>query len=455
MDSALKLLAVFGLVLVNGVFVAAEFALVSTRPTRMDQLVAQGNRWASLVKRAMADPNRFISAAQIGITMASLGLGWLAEPAVAELLEPVFAKVLGENSIIGAQVVSALLALFIVTLLHIVLGEQVPKMIALQRSEATALAITPIVAAISIPFRPLIALLYWLTAVVLNLLGLEWEGERHLVYSEDELKLMITASHQKGILDETEEAIINRVFGFGEWVTAQVMVPRTEIEAIPIDSTLDETTSLLADSGHSRYPVYGEDIDDIRGVFHSKDLFRLYARNETHRFNLRRMVREPLMVAESTNLDDLLASMKKERSQIAIVVDEYGGTAGMVTFEDVLERIVGDVQDEFETGGDDVVTDQTSGITTVSGLLPLGDVNEIFGLDLEESFYNTIGGYIFGQLGRRPELGDMVSVGELTLTVAALDGLRIDRIVLNRLPDNHVESSLVNDELAASETTPA
>src|SRR6188472_1090179 len=161
MDSALKLLAVFALVAINGVFVAAEFALVGARPTRIDQLVAQGNRWARLVKRAMDDPNRFISAAQVGITMASLGLGWLAEPAIAELLIPIFEPILGENGPIGAHLVSAIIALFIVTLLHIVLGEQVPKMIALQRSEATIMAITPVVSTIAVPFRPLIAILYW------------------------------------------------------------------------------------------------------------------------------------------------------------------------------------------------------------------------------------------------------------------------------------------------------
>ncbi|HRA47418.1 MAG TPA: CNNM domain-containing protein, partial [Thermomicrobiales bacterium] len=184
MDSVLKLLAVFALVAINGIFVAAEFALVSVRPTRIEQLEAEGNRWARLVRRALNDPNRFISAAQVGITMASLGLGWLAEPAIAELLIPVFDPILGEGGRIGAHLISAIIALFIVTLLHIVLGEQVPKMIALQRSEATVLAITPIVSAIAVPFRPLIALLYWLTAVVLKFLGLTWEGEQHLVYSE-------------------------------------------------------------------------------------------------------------------------------------------------------------------------------------------------------------------------------------------------------------------------------
>jgi putative hemolysin len=442
MESVLKLLAVLALVFVNGVFVAAEFALVGARPTRIDQLVAQGNRWARLVKRAMDDPNRFISAAQVGITMASLGLGWLAEPAVAQLLIPVLEPILGHEGRIGAHLVAGTIALFVITLLHIVLGEQVPKMIALQRAESTVLAITPVVSAIAVPFRPLIALLYWLTAVVLRFIHIEWKGEQHLVYSEDELKMMITASQQRGILDENEEAMINRVFGFGEVVTEQVMVPRTEIEAIPVRASLEEVMKFVADSGHSRYPVYGENLDDIRGVFHAKDLYRLLSRNEQHRFSLRRMVRTPLMVAESTNLDDLLTRMKRERTQIAIVVDEYGGTAGMVTLEDVLERIIGDVQDEFETEGDDIeMLDERS--ARISGLLSLEDVNERFGVNFEDPFYNTIGGFLFGQLGRRPEIGDTVTVNDINLTIVELDGLRIDRIEISSLPEQRQETEAV------------
>lgn len=442
MDSILKLVAVLALVAINGLFVAAEFALVGARPTRIDQLAAQGNRWARLVKRAMDDPNRFISAAQVGITMASLGLGWLAEPAVAQLLIPVLDPILGESGRIGAHLVAGAIALFVITLLHIVLGEQVPKMIALQRAESTVLAITPLVSAIAVPFRPLIALLYWLTAVVLRAIRLEWQGEHHLVYSEDELKMMITSSHQRGILDENEQAMINRVFGFAELVTEQVMVPRTEIEAIPIRASLEEVTKLVAESGHSRYPVYGENLDDLRGVFHTKDLYGLLARNELHRFSLRRMVRAPLMVAESTNLDDLLTRMKRERTQIAMVVDEYGGTAGMVALEDVLERIIGDVQDEFETEGEDIV-ELEKGRARISGLLSLEHINERFRLSLEDPYYNTIGGFVFGQLGRRPVVGDTVTVDGIDLKVVQLDGLRIDRIEISTLPARMPEAEPV------------
>lgn len=440
MDSILKLLAVLALVLINGLFVAAEFALVSVRPTRIDQLVAQGNRMARLVRRAMDDPNRFISAAQVGITVASLGLGWLAEPAVATLLEPLLEPIVGHENAVSAHLISAIIALLIITLLHIVIGEQVPKMIALQRSEATILASAPIVAWIAVPFRPLIALLYWLTGLVLRALGLTWQGEHHLVYSEDELRMLVTASHQKGFLDESEQEMINRVFSFAELLAEQVMVPRTEIAAIPVDASIDEMTKIVAESGHARFPVYGENLDDIRGVFHAKDLYRLLAKNEEHRFNLRRLVRAPLMVAESTNLDVLLTRMKRERTHVAIVVDEYGGTAGMITLEDVLERIIGEVQDEFESDADDVQILPT-GETRLSGLVSLDEIQTRFGVELDDPFYNTVGGYVFGRLGRRPQVGDEVAADGLTLRIVALDGLRIDRVEITRTVAGPVESA--------------
>ena len=197
-NDLLLLLAVAGLIAINGFFVAAEFALVSVRPTRIDSLAADGNWSASIVQKALKDPNRFISACQVGITMASLGLGWIAEPAIASLVSPLLEPILGENSAISSHLIAAAFALIMVTLLHIVIGEQVPKMIAIQRSMPTVLKTAPVVHAVSIPFRPLIAVLYWLTELVLGMLGLAWEGEHSLVYTEDELKMLVTASRKKG-----------------------------------------------------------------------------------------------------------------------------------------------------------------------------------------------------------------------------------------------------------------
>lgn len=429
MDEVYKLSAVLALVLLNGFFVAAEFALVSVRPTRINQLVEQGNRMARLVQRAQADPNRFISAAQVGITMASLGLGWIAEPALATLIEPLFDSIVSDDSRIGLHIVAGAMAFLIVTLLHIVLGEQVPKMIALQRSEATLFASAAPVSWISIWFRPLIALLYWLTAIVLKPLGLSWQGEHHLVYSEDELKMLVTASQQQGYLDESEQELISRVFGFADIEADEVMVPRTEIVALAATATQAEVTETVAASGHARYPVYDEDLDDIIGIFHVKDLYRFQLRARQGEFSLRRMVRSPIIVPGAMPLSELLAMMKRQRTHVAIVLDEYGGTSGMVTLEDVLERIIGDVRDEFEVGVDEVEISPT-GETRISGLLSIDDVNHRFNLTIEDPIYNTIGGYVFGQLGRRPEIGDEVRIDTHIFRVDSMDGLRIDRIQL-------------------------
>lgn len=423
----LRLGAVFGLILLNGLFVAAEFAIVTARPTRIEQMVAAGNRRARIVQRSMADPNRFISASQVGITMASLALGWIAEPALSGIVRPLLEPILGENAWIGAHVVAGILAYFIITLLHIVLGEQVPKMIALQRAEATALTTAVPVAWMSIPFRPFIALLYWLTGVVLRPLGLEQQSEHGLVYSSDELKMLVSDSQRRGLIDTSEHELINRVFGFADLTAEEAMVPRTEMTVIPIDATLQEVTKTVASSGHARFPVYGENADDILGIFYAKDLYKLLARGQTDRFQLRRMIRPPLTIPSAMQLDDLLARMKRDRTQIAMVVDEYGGTAGMVTLEDVVERIIGDVDDEFERPSQDIQP-LPNGESRVSGLMPIAEANERLNLTLEDPFYLTVGGYVFGQLGRRPELGDEITAGGATLRVDALDRLRIDKV---------------------------
>ncbi len=426
-DSWLRLLAVVALVGINAVFVAAEFALVTVRATRIDQLVAAGNRRARIVQRAQSDPNRFISAAQVGITMASLGLGWIAEPALAGIFSPLLEPALGHNSRIGSHVIAGVVAYFVVTLFHIVLGEQVPKMVALQRAEATILTTAPPVAWISVPFRPFIWLLSWLTNFILRLFGLESQGEHHEVYSEDELRMLVAVSQQKGLIDKSEQELIARVFGFADVAVEEVMVPRTEMIAIPIDADLDDVVKAVASSGHARFPVYGDDPDDILGIFYAKDLYRVLASRQEHRFLLRRIVRAPMTVPATMDIDDLLARMKRDRTQIAIVVDEYGGTAGMVTLEDVVERIVGDLDDEFERPTREV-QELDNGEYRVSGLMSVDDFGQRFGIEIDEPYYLTIGGYVFGQLGRRPEPGDQVLVDAALLRIESMDGLRIDRL---------------------------
>jgi CBS domain containing-hemolysin-like protein len=430
MDTTIRLLAVLGLVLLNGFFVAAEFALVSARATRINQLADEGNWSARTVQKAMNDPNRFISACQVGITLASLALGWIAEPAIGHLIDPALERVLGHSSPISARLISAAIALFIVTLLHIVVGEQVPKMIALQRSERTVLMSAPVVSWISVPFRPIIALLYWLTDRVLHLIGLHWEGEHSLVYTEDELKMLVTASQQSGFLEQSEQEMIERVFQFADIMADEVMVPRTEMVALAVDAGYDEILATVLDSGHSRFPTYRDDLDEVIGIFYSKDLLRMSSAGDRRDFKLQHWIRPAVFVPEHMPLDELLATMRAKQSHAVIVVDEFGGTAGLVTLEDVLERIVGDVDDGPSEHGPDV-EQLENGTVRLSGLMSINDVNEQFGTHIEDPFYNSLGGYVFGQIGRRPAVGDEIRVNGHVLRIAELDGLRIDRVDLD------------------------
>jgi CBS domain containing-hemolysin-like protein len=432
-DIAWRLAVLFLLVGLNGFFVAAEFSLVSVRRTRIEQLVADGNVLARVVARAMDDPNRFISAAQLGITMASLGLGWVGEPALARLLEPLLDSFLPHRiAFFTGHGVAVFIAFTIITLLHLVIGEQVPKMLALQRSEGTILATAQITELVAVVFRPFIAVVYWSTEAVLRPLGLRYEGEKHLVYTVEELEMLVTASAEGGQLDESEQEMIKRVFNFADLTAHQVMVPRTEIIGVPATMTQEELSDLIAREGRARYPVYNSTLDDIVGVVHVKDVFRaLRRRPPSEPFDVRRITREALTVPESLTIDELLAMMKARRTHMAIVIDEYGGTAGLITLEDLFEAIIGEVQDEFERPETDIEV-LPDGSARVSGLVLISEFNRRLETKIEDSNFDTIGGFVFGRLGRKPELGDEVQSDGLLFRVDALDGLRIARLRVER-----------------------
>jgi CBS domain containing-hemolysin-like protein len=443
-DELLKLAAVAFLILLNGFFVAAEFSLVSARSNRIDGLIDKGSWSARAVRRAMAQPNRFISACQVGITVSSLTLGWLAEPAIAHLIEPSLERVLGNDAWIGAHIVAAAIAILLITTLHIVLGEQVPKMIAIQRTERAILTTAPVIGWITLPIRPFIAFLYWLTDLILDAIGLTRQAEHSLVYTEDELKLLVSASRMQGYLEASEQEMIERVFAFADVETDEIMVPRTEMLALPATSTLDDIADLVATTGHTRFPVYGDHLDDLIGVFHAKDLIRQQFQTGLNDFNIRRFVHPAVFVSAHTPLDELLATMKAKRTHMVIVVDEYGGTAGLVTLEDVLERIVGDVDDQFDNGPAEI-EHLDNGVVKVSGLLSIAEVNERFGTSIEDEYYNSLGGFVFGQLGRKPEVGDEIRANGHLFRVSELDGLRIDRIEILDAPEEEPVNASVEE----------
>jgi CBS domain containing-hemolysin-like protein len=425
-DVGFRLVAVLALVLANGFFVAAEFALISVRKTRIDQLLAEGSRMARPVRRALDHPDQFIAATQLGITMASLGLGWIGEPALASMLHPLFARLPANISLATAHSLAVAIAFIIITSLHIVLGELAPKTVALQYAEKTALIVAKPTELFLRTFKPFIRALNGMGWAVVKMLGMKPSGGHGLVHSEEELKMLVTASQEAGVLEEEEEQMLHRVFHFNEFTAAEMMVPRTEMPAVRADAPIGEVVDLVWRGRHTSLPVYRGELDDIVGIMLVPDLVRALASFPPN-FNLAAIAREALTVPETMKADELLRQMRRHRTHQAIVIDEYGGTAGIVTFERVMERIVGELGGDFGTAALPIrqLPDRSF---EIDGLALVTDINERFGLQIDEETYTTIGGYMLGRLGRRPAIGDTVEVEGKTLRVEAVDGLRVSRV---------------------------
>jgi putative hemolysin len=430
MDVGLRLLAVLALVLGNGFFVAAEFSLVTVRKTRIDQLIAEGSSLAGSVRRALDNPTNFIATTQVGITMASLGLGWIGEPTVARTIEPAFAFLPPMISLTTAHTIAVAIAFVTITSVHIVLGELVPKTIALHRAEQTAMLVVRPAQLLQRTLLPFIRILNGAGRMVLKLMGLREPPSHGLVHSEEELKMLVTASQEAGVLEEDEEQMLQRVFHFSEFTAAQMMVPRTEMAAVPGDATLQYIVDLVLRGRFTSLPVYREDVDDVIGIMLVTDLVKALA-SPTQSFSAAAIAREALTVPETVKADELLRQMRRHRTHQAIVIDEYGGTAGLVTFERVMERIVGQLGGDFGTAARQV-TRLPDGAAEVDGLALVSDINEQFGLEIDEETYSTIGGYMLGRLGRRPKLNDTVEAGNRALAVVALDGLRVARVRIQK-----------------------
>jgi CBS domain containing-hemolysin-like protein len=428
-EIAWRLAAVMALVFANGFFVAAEFSLVTVRKTRIDQLIAEGSSLARPVRRAITDPDSYIAATQLAITMTSLGLGWIGEPAVSSLIQPALQLLPIALREATAHSIAVALGFACITALHIVLGELAPKTVALQHAERTALIVGRPTEVFMRVFWPFISMLNSTGRAVVRLLGLKPPSGSSLVHSEEELKMLVTASQEAGVIEEEEEQMLHRVFGFGDLTSGQVMLPRTEMVALPVRVGRQELLTRLAQATQLVIPVYGAHLDDIRGLVRMRDLLGVLA-GAAEVVDLTPMLHEPLTVPETLKADELLMEMRKRRSPLAIVIDEYGGTAGMVTFERLMERIVGEIG-SADGSGTSAITVLTDGSALIDGLALTTDVNVQFGLDIDEDLYDTIGGYVLGRLGRRPRLGDSVEVGGRKIRIEALDGLRVARVLLS------------------------
>jgi len=428
-----KLLAVFALVLTNAFFVAAEFSLVSVRRTRIAELIAKGETSALLVKEAIDKPDAVIAATQLGITLASLGLGWIGEPALAHLLQPIVELFpVGVRSEISHSI-SAAIAFGVITFLHVVIGELAPKSIALQNPEGTSLFVARPTLWAEWIFKPAIWVLNGAGNAILRLVGIKPASGHQLVHSVEELKMLVTASTEGGVVEEDESVMLHAIFDLGELVVRQVMIPRTEVVGVEADMPLEEIIALATQSTFTKFPVYEDSLDQILGVVHVKELLRAMQSPDCKTRTARTLAKEAMYVPETISIGVLLQQFRQHRQHIAIVLDEFGGTAGLVTLEDLLEEIVGEVSDPFDTLTPKIEK-LPDGSFEIDGLALIDEVNDSLGLNLVEPDYDTIAGYVLGRLRRIPRVNDVVEGDGVRLRVEKMDGMRIDRILLTPNP---------------------
>ena len=456
-STALDIGIVFLLVLANAFFVASEFALVSVRKTRIDQLAAEGNKTATIVQRAVHDLDRYIAATQVGITIASLLLGGLGEQTLEPILAFLFNWVPETSWGITRATLIAGFAYFIMTALHVIIGELMPKSIALQRAESTALWIGRPMSFFAVIFSPLIWLLNGIGNFLLRLLGFHAAEGHDQVHSPEELDLIFTESHKGGEINQTEFEILHRVVRFSDTNVRAIMVPRLEIQALPVTISSKALAHFLQGRPHTRIPVYDDSLDDIVGVVNSKDLEHLYSRElsqelehlrsmraennngqhtqnfelavEEKMLDLRPLVFEPAFIPETIRIDRLLTEFKKRHQQIAIIVNEYGSTSGLITLADLLEQVFGDLPDEAGETEPEILQ-RPDGSLRLAGGVSIDEVNELFGLGFPTEEAVTMAGLIINALGRTAAVGDEVEINGIRLQVENMDRFRISTLGL-------------------------
>ncbi|MBL0178834.1 MAG: HlyC/CorC family transporter [Gemmatimonadetes bacterium] len=423
---AVGLLSVIALVALNAFFVAAEFALVGARRTRLEEMAEAGDGKATLALKAVQSLDRYVSATQLGITLASLGLGMIGEPALAGLLERFFSVLPADLAAIATHTVAVAIAFSLISTLHIVLGELVPKSLAIRFPEDVSRWVTaPLIGFAWVMHGP-IHVLNGTANRLLRLGGVAPVDGHERLHSSDEIRMLVEQSGEGGSLGKEPARLLEGVFEFSEKTAEEVMTPRTEMSALEADCSVEAAADEVAVAGRSRYPVYTESLDEIVGVVLAKDILR--AVRQAPGTSLRTIMRAPLFVPGTREVEDVLSDMKKLKTHLAVVLDEYGGTAGLVTMEDLLEEIVGEIFDEYDPVQAAALAATADGSVVIEGSTTIGDFNNRFETDLDDSDYTTVGGFLFGQLGRLPKVGDRVTIGSHGFEIAEMAGRRVERV---------------------------
>jgi len=426
------LLALF-LVVLNGFFVASEFALVRIRSTAVDRLVEEGRAGSGALRRAVDNLDDYLATTQLGITIASLGLGWVGEPAVAALIEPVLEPVLPAGTL---HLVAFAIGFSSITFLHVVFGELAPKTIAIQRAERLSLLIAPPMRLFYLLFVPGIVVFNGTANAFTKLLGIEPASETEETLDEEELLLILARSGRQGQIDREEVEMIEQVFELDDMTARNVLVPRPDVVSIHPDATLSELRDLVGEEGHTRYPVIDGE-DNISGFVDVKDvLLRVDEDGDWESMTAGEVARDMTVVPETVAVDELLARFQEEQNQIAAVIDEWGAMEGIVTVEDLVEEVVGEIHDEFDTpAGDPTIRRITDGSYAIDGGVPITQANDDLAATLDSDGTETIGGLVLDRLGRAPEVGDRVETDGFAIEVTDVDGTRISQVIARRDTD--------------------
>ena len=436
------------LTFLEGFFVAAEIALVSVRRSRIDQLVEEGRPSARRVRKLIDDPGRFLAVAQIGLTMIGFFASAFAAVSLVDRLQALLQS-FGVDA--GAAGGTALVVVtFILALFTIVFAELIPKSIALASPERFALVLARPIDWLARALGPLVVVMSGITRWVTRSIGVDMNQEAAI--SADELRLIIERGGEQGVLEAEEEQMINAVIELGERRVHEVMVPRVAIASVDADATLEQAIDLVVEVGHSRIPVYHDSIDEIVGILYAKDLLPYLKSDAAPRPPLRKLLRPPVLVPESMTVDDLLHEFQRRKVHIAVVLDEYGGTAGLVTIEDLLEEIVGEIQDEYDVE-EPMVVRLSDHEARVDGRADVDEILELFDLDLEledAEEYDTVGGLVYHRIGGVPSPGDSIDVGGLRLTVETTDGRRVGKVLVTRQRERRAEDEPAPEEAAAA-----
>ncbi|ASI78707.1 hemolysin family protein [Bacillus pacificus] len=434
---------IFNLVMVailiafTGFFVAAEFAIVKVRSSRIDQLVAEGKRGALAAKKVTTNLDEYLSACQLGITVTAMGLGWLGEPTIEKLLHPLFEKWNLNPSI--SSVLTFGLAFMIMTYLHVVVGELAPKTMAIQKAEGVTLLLAgPLMMFYKVMY-PFIWVLNGSARVVTGLFGLKPASEHEVAHTEEELRLILSDSYESGEINQAEYKYVNNIFEFDNRIAKEIMVPRTEIIGFYLEDSVEEHMKVIQNERYTRYPIFGEDKDDIIGMVNVKDFFiRYMTEDQKDLSSIRSYMRPIIEVMETTPIHDLLLQMQKKRIPMAVLYDEYGGTAGIVTLEDILEEIVGEIRDEYDEDEAPPIQHVNEQHIIVDGKVLISEVKDLFGLHIEEDDVDTIGGWIMMQ-NHEIEEGQHVEAEGYEFKVLEKDAYQIKRVEIRKMEEEQEE----------------